>query len=204
MRIREYTPADFEALRRMHAAQGFGYPLPDLDSPLLVVKLVLEDDGREVICGREEVVLDAGGPRLEAGTLEAGSRRQEAGAVGNRRSLGPSQQSPAAGGHPSARSAGLRASESRITNHKPQIVMAILLRLTAETYLLHDPTAGSPRSRWRNLLALHEAARQSATSLGLDDVQAFLPPRVARAFGRRLARLGWRSDPWPCLSRRLP
>jgi hypothetical protein len=36
MRIREYTPADFDDLRRMHAAQGFGYLLPDLESPLFV------------------------------------------------------------------------------------------------------------------------------------------------------------------------
>jgi hypothetical protein len=36
MRIREYTPADLDALRQMHAAQGFGYPLPDLESPLFV------------------------------------------------------------------------------------------------------------------------------------------------------------------------
>ncbi len=46
MHIREYTPADFDELRRMHAAQGFAYPLPDLDSPLFVSKLVLEDDAR--------------------------------------------------------------------------------------------------------------------------------------------------------------
>ncbi len=46
MRIREYTSGDFDALRRMHAAQGFGYPFPDLDSPLFVSKLVLEEDGR--------------------------------------------------------------------------------------------------------------------------------------------------------------
>jgi hypothetical protein len=31
-------------------------------------------------------------------------------------------------------------------------------------------------------------------------VQAFLPPRIARAFGRRLAGLGWTQDPWPCFS----
>ena len=46
MRIREYTPADLDALRQMHAAQGFGYPFPDLDSPMFVSKLVLEDDER--------------------------------------------------------------------------------------------------------------------------------------------------------------
>jgi hypothetical protein len=85
----------------------------------------------------------------------------------------------------------------------PKIAMAVLLRLTAEAYLLHDPAAGTPRSRWEHFLVLHEAARRSAAARGLDDVQAFLPPRVARAFGRRLSRLGWTRDPWDCFSHRL-
>jgi len=152
VRIREYSPSDLETLRRMHAAQGFGYPLPDLESPLFLSKLVLEDDsdGEDADSGREEA----------------------------------HQNSP-------------RARSSRVT-------MAILQRLTAETYLLHDPAAGTPRSRWQSFLVIHDAARSAAASHGLDDVQAFLPPRVARAFGRRLARLGWTQDPWPCFSRRVP
>jgi hypothetical protein len=81
--------------------------------------------------------------------------------------------------------------------------MAALLRLTAEAYLLADPREGPPRQRWRWLLALHEAVRQEAASRGLADVQAFLPPRVARAFGRRLGSLGWRRDPWACYTRQL-
>ena len=146
MRIRPYTNSDLDTLRRMHAAQGFGYPLPDLDSPLFLSKLVLEegdDAGREVV----------------------------------------HRNSP--------------------TDSAPRVTMAILQRLTAETYLLHDPTAGTPRQRWQNFLALHEAARREAAARGLDDVQAFLPPRIAKAFGRRLTRLGWARDPWPCFSLRL-
>ncbi len=81
--------------------------------------------------------------------------------------------------------------------------MAAFLRLTAEAYLLADPDEGSPRQRWRWLLGLHEAVRQEAAARGLADVQAFLPPRVARAFGRRLAALGWRRDPWTCYTRVL-
>ena len=161
MRIREYTPADFEALRRLHAAQGFGYPLPDLESPLFVSKLVLEDSREVAAEGREE-----------------------------------------------ANASSLLAANSETLTGSAQgelpLTMAILLRLTAETYLLHDPSAGSPRSRWQNFLALHEAARHAAAARGLNDVQAFLPPRIARAFGRRLERLGWRRDPWPCFSLRLP
>jgi hypothetical protein len=53
------------------------------------------------------------------------------------------------------------------------------------------------------MLALHEAVRQQAAARGLADVQAFLPPRVARAFGRRLESLGWRRDPWTCYTRVL-
>jgi hypothetical protein len=161
MRIREYTPADFEALRRLHAAQGFGYPLPDLESPLFVTKLVLEESREVVAEGREEA---------DASSL-------------------------------------LAANSDPLTGSAPgelPLMMAILVRLTAETYLLHDPSAGTPRRRWQNFLALHEAARHAAAARGLDDVQAFLPPRIARAFGRRLERLGWRRDPWPCFSRRVP
>jgi len=161
MRIREYTSADFEGLRRLHAAQGFAYPLPDLESPLFVSKLVLEDSREVAAEGREEA----------------------------------------------DENSHLAANAEPLTGSAPgelPVTMAILVRLTAETYLLHDPSAGSPRSRWQNFLALHEAARHAAAARGLNDVQAFLPPRIARAFGRRLERLGWRRDPWPCFSLRLP
>jgi hypothetical protein len=156
MRIREYTAADFDELRRLHAAQGFGYPLPDLNSPLFVSKLVLEDDA-------EDRSTDGSGKMSVTGTCD----------------------------------------DTRPRAHKSTIAMAVLLRLTAEAYLLHDPAAGTPRSRWQKFLALHDAASASAAARGLDDVQAFLPPRVARAFGRRLSRLGWTRDPWDCFSQRV-
>jgi len=129
MIVRPYTDADLEALRAMHSAQGFSYALPDPADPLLLVREVVEEQGR---------------PR-----------------------------------------------------------MAALLRLTAEAYLLADPGDGAPRERWQWLAALHEAAHRAAAARGLADVQAFLPPRVARAFGRRLAQLGWRRDPWPCYAKIL-
>jgi len=159
--VREYKSSDLDALRRMHVAQGFGYPLPDLESSLFLSKLVLEDDGEDAVRAPF------------AARQKIGSGREEADA-----------NSPP-------------ADSSRVT-------MAILQRLTAETYLLHDPAAGTPRRRWKCFLALHEAARGAAIERGLDDVQAFLPPPIARAFGRRLGRLGWTRDPWPCFSRRIP
>jgi hypothetical protein len=84
------------------------------------------------------------------------------------------------------------------------IVGAALLRLTAEAYLLLDPRAGTPRQRWQCLLALHAAAERDAWQRGLEDVHAWLPPPIARKFGKRLARLGWiRDDTWTPYCKRL-
>jgi hypothetical protein len=81
---------------------------------------------------------------------------------------------------------------------------AALLRLTAEAYLLLDPSQGSPRARWQSLLALHAAAQQNAWQRGLEDVHAWLPPPIAKKFGRRLERLAWlRDDAWTPYCKRL-
>ena len=78
-----------------------------------------------------------------------------------------------------------------------KILGAALLRLTAEAYLLLDPQTGTPRERWQHLLALHAAAQKDAWAKGLEDVHAWLPPRIAKTFGRRIQRLGWiRDDAW--------
>jgi hypothetical protein len=78
-----------------------------------------------------------------------------------------------------------------------KILGAALLRLTAEAYLFLDPQAGTPRQRWQSLLLLHEAARSDAWHRGLEDVHAWLPPAIAKKFGRRMTQLGWqRDDAW--------
>jgi hypothetical protein len=130
MRVREYTEADLEPLKRMHAQQGFDYAFPDLRDPIFVSKLVLEND------------------------------------------------------------AG-------------QVVMASLARLTCEMYLLlnrdeaNAKAAGKPQERYARLLALHKAGEQDLLARGLDDAHAWLPPPVAKRFGRRLMALGWmRDDAW--------
>ena len=131
MKIREYTEADLDALRRMHARQGFDYDFPDIADPIFVSKLVAEDDA-----GR--------------------------------------------------------------------VAMASLARVTCEMYLLADPQAGTPRERYARLLALHDAGRRDLLARGLDDAHAWLPPPIARRFGRRLAALGWvRDDAWTPYCRRL-
>lgn len=84
-----------------------------------------------------------------------------------------------------------------------KIVAASLLRLTAEAYVLLDPSAGSPRERLRWLLLMHEAARGDAVRKGLDDVHCWVPPDMARPFGKRIKALGWQRERWDCYSRSL-
>jgi len=98
-----------------------------------------------------------------------------------------------------SRDAGLKPGAAR-----ERILGAAFLRLTAEAYLLLDPRAGTPRERWQWLLALHAAAERDAWQRGLEDVHAWLPPPIAKKFGKRLARLGWlRDDAWTPYCKRL-
>jgi hypothetical protein len=84
------------------------------------------------------------------------------------------------------------------------IVGAAFLRLTAEAYLLLDPCAGKPRERWQWLLALHAAAEHDAWQRGLEDVHAWLPPPIAKKFGKRITQLGWiRDDTWTPYCKKL-
>ena len=84
------------------------------------------------------------------------------------------------------------------------ILGAAFLRLTAEAYLLLDPRSGTPSQRWQWLLALHDATAHDAWQRGLEDVHAWLPPPIAKKFGKRLARLAWtRDDTWTPYCKKL-
>jgi hypothetical protein len=102
-------------------------------------------------------------------------------------------------------SKGDEENESHHNEPPPErIIGAALLRLTAEAYLLLDPNPGTPRQRWEWLLQLHAATERDAWQRGLEDVHAWLPPPVARAFGKRIAQLGWkRDDTWTPYCKRL-
>jgi hypothetical protein len=64
--------------------------------------------------------------------------------------------------------------------------------------------AGNARRRYDWLLALHRAGEQDLLARGLDDAHAWLPPPIAKRFGRRLEALGWvRDDAWTPYCRRL-
>lgn len=174
MLIREYQPDDLAALRAIHAAQGFDYVLPDLSNPLFVTKLVLLDSS-----GGDRDSSDVG-PGLTAASSAQSRCELSADAT--------------CGDDDGAESRGGGGGGGMRHDAHATILGAALLRLTAEAYLLLDPRAGTPRQRWQSLLALHEAARRDAWLRGLEDVHAWLPPPIARTFGRRLERLGWLRD----------
>jgi len=46
--VRDYEPRDLDTIKSIYKAQGFDYALPDLSSPLVLVKKVREIDGRVV------------------------------------------------------------------------------------------------------------------------------------------------------------
>jgi hypothetical protein len=105
-----------------------------------------------------------------------------------------------------------------------RVAMASLSRLTCEMYLLVNRGAAENaervaksgakghaegcglgrrtgacdgRERYAQMLALHAACEQDLLARGLDDAHAWLPPSIARRFGRRLESLGWiRDDGW--------
>lgn len=81
--------------------------------------------------------------------------------------------------------------------------MAVLARLTAEAYLFLDADYGTPDDKWAAFLQLHEAAREDCLKRGLDDVYCWIPPMIAKSFGRRLMRIGWGRNLWPSFNRKL-
>jgi hypothetical protein len=92
---------------------------------------------------------------------------------------------------------GKKDTDSEPDAVQEQILGSVFLRLTAEAYLLLDLKEGTPRDRWQWLLALHAAAERDAWQRGLEDVHAWLPPPIAKKFGKRIERLGWlRDDAW--------
>jgi hypothetical protein len=46
--VRDFDPKDIDSIISLHKTQGFAYPVPDLTSPLFLVKKVREVDGRVV------------------------------------------------------------------------------------------------------------------------------------------------------------
>jgi hypothetical protein len=80
-----------------------------------------------------------------------------------------------------------------------QVVGAMFLRLTAETFLLVD---GSPVTRGRAIEELQPEVIRAAWEKGLNDIVCVVPPEIEETFSPVLTRMGWAKErPWPLYSR---
>jgi len=175
----------------MHAAQEFAYAFPNLDDPLFLSKLILEDD-----CGRIAMAALA---RLTC----------EMYLLVNREAPPTSRTRMCEGGVIPSES----ASEGSLFESRGEQDAAKRdssgLKAPGMTTSPRGASRGQrkreeARARYAQLLALHRAGEQDLLARGLEDAHAWLPPTVARRFGRRLAALGWvRDDAWTPYSRRL-
>lgn len=85
-----------------------------------------------------------------------------------------------------------------VGEHEGKIVQAAFAHLTAEIYFMLRHDVGSPQERHLWFLSMQEVGRELAWKPGgLDDLHAFLPPQMERAFGKRLMIHGWKKALWP-------
>jgi len=215
--IREYTPADLEALRRMHASQGFDYPFPDLSDPIFISKLVVEDDdGRPVMASLARLtcemylLVDREGdtaasfndvipPALTQEGRPTSTPSVGDGAEGSAVDLPHCEEKadPSSSANQNGGLVRVRCQDSGGAHRTPE---------TGDDSAKKGSGTSQARERWAHLLALHRAGERDLLALGLDDAHAWVPPRIAKRFGRRLESLGWlRDDAWtPYCKRFLP
>ncbi len=84
----------------------------------------------------------------------------------------------------------------RVVESGNQIVAGAAARMTTEVFIWVDPAWESPRFRFEAFKFLHEQMRQELKEKGVEDVHAWVHPRIERAFGRRLMQLGWQRPLW--------
>lgn len=70
------------------------------------------------------------------------------------------------------------------------VVGTCFLRLTAETYLILDPNL-DPKEKFASIEELQSEILLEAYRLGLDDLNARIPPEITKRFTKRLIQLGW-------------
>lgn len=82
-----------------------------------------------------------------------------------------------------------------------RVVAAMVLRLTAETYLLVE---GSPEAKGRAVLELQPEVLREAYEKGLSEVVCVVPPEISESFAPVLERMGWvRARTWPLYQKEL-
>lgn len=79
-----------------------------------------------------------------------------------------------------------------------EVEMAVLLRRTAETYLLVDPARGTKREKLGEIIALQTEVTKAARARGLNDAHLWMPPELEPTFGKTLNQsFGWKKALWP-------
>lgn len=84
-----------------------------------------------------------------------------------------------------------------IADHRGKAILAGFVKLTGEAFILVDHSYAVPGKRLDALEQLVAFGLAEAAKKKLDDVSAWLPPEVEKAFGPRLEDLGFVKSPWP-------
>jgi hypothetical protein len=80
-----------------------------------------------------------------------------------------------------------------------QAVMGFAARKTVEMFCFADPAWATPKWRAEAFAELHRQAQWALEAQGYDQAHCWLPPKIARGYGRRLMRhFGWVQQLWPC------
>lgn len=86
----------------------------------------------------------------------------------------------------------------KVREENGRITGALMLRLTAETYLLCE---GSPVAKGRAIEELQPEVLRQAWKMGLNDIFCVIPPEISSEFAPVLQRMGWSRDrDWPMWS----
>lgn len=85
-----------------------------------------------------------------------------------------------------------------------EVRVAVAARPTVELFLLMDKDWETPGMREVALETVHEEMNKKLAELGYFDAHAWIPPKIAKAFGRRLMKkfkkFNWTRSPWPCFT----
>ena len=81
-----------------------------------------------------------------------------------------------------------------------KIAMMSFLKVRSEIYVLVDHNVGTPEERWEWLKEINAHMAEEARKKGLDQVTAFLPPELDKAFGKRLEEMGYVKGLWQSYS----
>ena len=80
---------------------------------------------------------------------------------------------------------------------------ALLLKKSAEAYLLMDLEVGTPEDRLGRLDILNHAVPPVMKQMGIGEAYCAVPPHLEKSFGKRLVALGWYKEPWPIYTRKV-